>query len=321
MEKQTNYQSAVGIDVSGQRLDVCLLPAGLSWSEDYDEAGIGKLVLKLVEAKPDVIVFEATGALERRLSVALSKAQLPAVLINPRQVRDFAKATGRLAKTDRLDAEVLALFGLRIQPALRQLPSEDLLALDEKLSRRQQLVDIRTAEINRSYRVAAPPVQKSLAKHIDYLDEAIRRLDDDLDTTLRQSPLWADKAQLIDDVRGLGDASVRELLIGLPELGTLNSKQIAALVGVAPFNCDSGRHQGQRKIRGGRRSVRNKLYMAAFTVRVHNPEFKAYFERLRAAGKLYQVAMVAVMRKLITVLNAMLKTNTPYNPQLVLKKT
>lgn len=320
MEKSLErYRSSVGIDVSGERLDVHAVPSGVFWPQAYDEAGVRNLVERLLELMPDVIVIEATGGLERRVTVALGKAGLPVVLINPRQVRDFAKASGALAKTDRIDAEILALFGLRMQPIRRELPAEDWLILSEKLARRQQLVDMRAAEFNRSHRVTAKPVKKSLAKHIAYLDEAIRQLDNDLDDTLRRSPVWAEKAELIDSVRGLGNGTVRELLVGIPELGTLSRKQVAALVGVAPFNCDSGIHRGQRRIRGGRMSVRRQLYMAAFAVRVHNPEFKTYFQRLRAAGKAYQVAMVAVMRKLITVLNAMLRSNTPYNPALVLK--
>lgn len=316
MENTARYGSSVGIDVSGERLDLWASRTGQAWSAEYTEQGLTELERRLLQLGPDVIILEATGGLERMLVLKLAKAGLPAVVVNPRQVRDFAKASGRLAKTDRLDAEVLGRFGLCMQPQLRQLPSEQALVLDEKLARRGQLVDMRAAEKNRTHRVS-PKMRRAIEKHIAYLDQAIRALEDDLDDTLRQTPLWADKVELLDEVKGVGGQTIRCLLIALPEFGTLSGKQIAALVGLAPLNCDSGQFVGQRRIWGGRREVRSQLYMAANAARRFNPVFKAFFERLRARGKTHKVALVAVARKLLTVLNAMLKTNTRFNPLLV----
>lgn len=318
MENTVVYQSSVGIDVSGDHLDVWCSHTRQAQLVSYTEQGIAALLQDLARRQPDIIVVEATGGLERTLVLKLAQAEWPTVVVNPRLVRDFAKALGRLAKTDALDAQVLALFGLRMQPQLRTLPSEQALVLDEKLARRAQLVDMRAAEKNRIHRVSAN-MRRSIAQHIAYLTQAIKALDDDLDHTLRRTPLFADKVKLLNEVQGVGEQSIRALLIGLPELGTLSGKQIAARVGLAPFNCDSGQYAGQRRIWGGRAQVRSQLYMTAHAARRCNPAFKAFFERLIAHGKPYKVALVAVARKLITVLNAMLKHNTHYNPQLVLK--
>lgn len=227
--------------------------------------------------------------------------------------KDFARASGQLAKTDQLDAAVMALFGLRIQPQPRVLPDKAALALADKLARRGQLIDMRAAERNRRHR-ASTVMLKSIDKHLAFLDKAITALDNDLDDTLRTSPVWADKAELIEAVTGVGPQTVRRLLIDLPELGQLNRHGIAKLVGVAPLNCDSGTHRGTRRIWGGRLNVRNTLYRAALSASRFTAPLKAFCQRLKAAGKPHKVALIAVARKLLTILNAMLRDHSTWNP-------
>lgn len=315
MENQTLYQSALGIDVCTERLDVCSLPDQKMWSVDYTELGLKSLLDSLVVIRPQIIVLEATGGLQRRAAAKLAAAGFSVAVVNPRQVRDFAKASGRLAKTDALDAETLALFGLRMQPQVRALPSELALALSDRLARRGQLVEMRAGEKNRLHR-ASITVRRNIERHITWLEKEIQLLDNDLDDTLRGSPLWAEKAALLETIKGVGPQTLRQLLIELPELGQLNRKQIAALVGVAPLNRDSGQHRGKRVIWGGRQNVRCALYMAAFIASRHNPVFKAFREKLTLAGKPHKVVIIAVAHKLLTVLNAMLKSGTPWNQEL-----
>lgn len=319
METQTLYQSALGIDVSAERLDLCTLPERKLWSVEYSEAGMKALLQTLAQQPPEVVVLEATGGLQRRAAACLGAAGLPVVVVNPRQVRDFARASGRLAKTDRLDAEVLALFGLRMQPQIRVLPSAEAMALSDRLARRGQLVEIRAGEKNRLSRASAA-VRRNIQKHITWLDREIEQLDDDLDDALRRSPLWAEKVALLEGVKGVGPQTLRQLLIELPELGALDRKAIAKLVGVAPLNDDSGKRHGARSVWGGRKRVRNQIYMAAFIASRWNPPLKAFYGRLRAAGKPHRVATIAVARKLLTVLNAMVRDHAQWDPSLVVRR-
>ena len=309
MESLSSYQSALGIDVCVARLDWHRLPEASSGSHPNSPTGIAALVADLQQSRVDIVVLEATGGLQRQAASALAAAGSAVAVINPRQVRDFARAAGQLAKTDALDAKILALFGLRMRPQLRTLPDAAALALAD------QLVEMRAAEKNRRHR-ASTALQKSLDRHLVFLDKAINALDQALDSSLRGSPIWAEKVALLEAVVGVGPQTVNRLLIELPELGQLDRHAIAKLVGVAPLNRDSGACRGQRMIWGGRVNVRNTLYMAATTARRFNPSLKAFLERLIAAGKPYKVALVAVVRKLLTILNAMLRDHAAWNSKL-----
>ena len=301
----------VGIDVSKDRLDVALRPSGDRWAVANQESGVAALVTHLALLFPTLIVLEATGGLEAPLTGALAAAGLPVVVVNPRQVRDFAKATGKLAKTDTLDAAVLAQFGEAVRPALRPLPDAATQALSALLARRRQLIEMLTAEKNR-LGSASPPVRKGIRAHITWLDRQLARTDDDLAQAIRESPVWREKDDLLRSAPGVGPVLATTLLAGLPELGTLTHKQIAALVGVAPLNRDSGTLRGRRRVWGGRAHVRAVLYMAALTATRYNPVIRAFYARLCAAGKAKKVALTACMRKLLTILNAMLKSRTPW---------
>jgi transposase len=303
----------VGIDVSKAVLDVAVGPAGDAWSVANSPEGIGQLVDRLREIAPKLIVLEASGGLERRAIATLAGAGLPIVAVNPRQVRDFAKATGRLAKTDAIDAAVLALFAERIRPEVRPLPDEETQELEALVVRRRQVVDMITAEKNRLS--AAPPskrVRTAIGKTIKWLQKQLEEVDNDLDGAVRKSPVWREKDDLLKSVKGVGRVLSRTLLSQLPELGTLGRKQISALVGVAPLNRDSGTLRGRRSVWGGRANVRAVLYMSALAATRSNPTIRAFYKRLIAAGKLPKVAVVACMRKLLTVLNAILRTKTPW---------
>jgi transposase len=319
MEGAEVYQSAMGIDVCAERLDWYRLPERSAGSVANTAEGIRTLLSELKQWDVDIVVVEATGGLQRHVASALAGAGLAVAVVNPRQVRDFARAAGQLAKTDQIDAQVLALFGLRLQPQPRQLPDEAALELTDKLARRGQLIEMRVAEKNRRFR-ATTAMKRSIDKHLAFLDQAIKNLDQDLDDTLRGSPVWAEKVQLLEEVTGVGPQTLRRLLIDLPELGRLNRKAIAKLVGVAPLNRDSGVLRGKRVIWGGRINVRNTIYMAALSASRFNAPLKAFFQRLTAAGKPHKVALVAVARKLLTILNAMLRDRTSWNPQLVEKR-
>jgi transposase len=319
METVSAYRSVLGIDVCGERLDGHRLPEGLAASWPNTPEGIKTLIVALQTEPVDLVVLEATGGLQRQAAAALAAAGIAVAVINPRQVRDFARASGQLAKTDQLDAAILALFGLCLQPQPRVLPDAAALALADKLARRGQLVDMRAAEKNRLHR-ASPPMRKLVEKHLAWLEKAILALERDLDDTLRGSPVWADKVRLLEAVTGVGPQTLRRLLIELPELGRLNRHGIAKLVGVAPLNRDSGTLRGKRMIWGGRANVRNTLYMAAFVATRYNAPLKLFFERLKAAGKPHKVALVAVARKLLTILNAMLRDHTAWEPKLAMKR-
>jgi transposase len=257
------------------------------------------------------VVLEATGGFEGPLAAALATATLPVVVINPRQVRDFARATGKLAKTDTLDAQVLAQFAEAVRPVPRPLPDAQTQALSALLTRRRQLIEMLTAERNRLGSVS-PHIHREIQDHITWLEHRLARIDQDLDQAIRESPLWREKDDLLQTTPGVGPVLSRTLLADLPELGTLNRKQIAALVGVAPLNRDSGSLRGKRTVWGGRSHVRATLYMGTLAGVRYNPVLKAFFQRLRAAGKAPKVALTACMRKLLTILNAMMKHLTPW---------
>lgn len=296
----------IGIDVSKARLDIAIRPLGESESVSNDEAGIKALVKRLGEIRPALIVLEATGGIERQLTRALANAELPVVVVNPRQVRDFAKATGQLAKTDAIDAAVLARFAEAVRPAVRPLPDEVSLELRALITRRRQIIEMIVAERNR-LSGAAKRVKKRIDAHILWLESELQRVDQDLDQRIRQSPIWQEKEDLLKSVPGIGPVTSRSLIADLPELGQLNRKQIAALVGIAPLNRDSGTLRGRRGIWGGRADVRAALYMAALVASRSNPVIRAFYTRLRNAGKPTKTALVACMRNLLTILNSIIK--------------
>lgn len=303
----------VGIDVSKTQLDIALRPSGATGSFPNDQTGIHRLVEQLRAVKPELIVLEATGGIERAVVRALVAAELPIAVANPRQVRDFAKATGQLAKTDVLDAQVLARFAEAVRPVVRPVPDEIALELRALIARRRQIIEMLTAEQNRLSR-APRRVQKDIEAHIRWLEAELKRINEDLDQTIRQNPIWREQEELLKSVPGIGPVVSRTVLAELPELGRLNRKQIAALVGVAPLNWDSGTLRGRRAIWGGRAHVRTALYMAALAASRRNPVIRQFYRRLRAAGKAPNVALVACMRKLLVILNAILRHRVPWRP-------
>lgn len=308
----------IGIDVAKAELVIAVRPSGEMWTAANDEAGVRGLVKQLATRAPELIVLEATGGYERVCVAALAAAALPVVVVNPRQVRDFAKATGQLAKTDRIDAGVLALFAERIQPAVRILPDPAAQELDALLTRRRQLLEMRQAEANRLGMVTGRrqrAVRQSLKKHLAFLDRELAMTDSDLDGLIRQSPVWRERDDLLQSVPGIGPVVARTLLGALPELGRLNRRAIAKLVGVAPLNRDSGTWRGQRSTHGGRGPVRAVLYMGPLVATRHNAVIKAFYQRLLALGKPKKVALVACMRKLLTILNHMLRTGQSWTPR------
>ena len=305
----------VGIDVSKHWLDVGIRPAGQAERLANDEAGIEVCVARLGAVAPERIVLEASGGLELPLVAALAAAALPVVVVNPRQVRDFARATGRLAKTDALDAQVLAHFAEAVRPELRALPDAETQALRDLVARRRQLVAMLVSEGNRR-RAAGPALRPGIEAHIAWLQQARAQLDDQLQTSVQLSPHWRAQDQLLRSVPGVGPQLARTLLAQLPELGQLDRRRIAALVGVAPYNRDSGQWRGPRRIWGGRASVRAALYMSALVASRHNPVIRDFYQRLLAKGKPKKSALTACMRKLLVILNAILKTNTPWQAPL-----
>jgi transposase len=303
----------VGIDVAKAHLDVAIWPTRERLRVTHDEAGMAELIAGLRPRAVALIVLEATGGLETRVAGMLIEAQFPTAVINPRQARDFAKALGVLAKTDALDAGVLARFGQSIQPQPRPWKDEETQALTALLQRRRQLIAMLTAEKNR-LASAHRQVQADIRTTITWLEQRLRALDDDLHGRLRASPVWREQDDLLQSVPGIGAVTAMTLLAALPELGTLDRRQISALVGVCPFNRDSGQGRGHRSIFGGRAVVRTALYMATLTASRFNPVINAFYQRLRAAGKPAKVALTACMRKLLTLLNAMLKAKTLWQP-------
>jgi len=308
----------VGIDVSKRMLEIAVVPTGEKWSVSNSAEGMQLLVQRLKELSPRLVVLEASGGLERRAVAALAAAGIPVVAVNPRQVREFAKATGRLAKTDAIDAAMLGLFAERIRPELRPLRDADAQELEALVVRRRQVVDMITAEKNRLS--AAPPskrVRTAIGKTIKWLEAQLDEIDSDLDKTVRNSPAWREKEDLMRTVPGVGKVLSRTLLSLVPELGALGRKQLAALVGVAPMNQDSGAHRGRRRIWGGRAHVRAVLYMSALVAARYNPSIRAFHQRLVAAGKLPKVALVACMHKLLSILNAMIRSKSPWAPEAI----
>lgn len=306
----------VGIDVAKAWLDVAWLPGEMGLRIAYDEVGMVGLVERLTAEKPTLVVLEATGGLETEVASRLAAAGLPVAVVNPRQVRDYAKACGRLAKTDRIDTIVLAAFARAIRPQARPLKDEETVELGDLLARRRQLIDMRVQEKLRLERASAV-LRSSLKEHITWLDERIRHLDTDLTHRLRTSSAWREKDDLLEAIPGIGPVTRVTLMALLPELGKLDRREIAALAGVAPFNRDSGQHRGERMIWGGRAQVRQALYMAAVSAMRCNPVIKDFYQRLRANGKPAKVALTACMRKLLTICNAMVKHNTTWSPRLL----
>ena len=305
-------ESFVGIDVAKNTLDLRLEPVGECLHVAYDDPGIAEIRKRLLALAPTLIVMEATGGLETRLACELTACGLPVAVINPRQARDFAKATGQLAKTDRVDATVLAHFARAIRPAVRVLKDADTRDLDDLVTRRRQLIAMRVQETLRLGTAESKALQKNLKKHIVWLDKQIANLDDDLTKRLRTSDAWRTKDDLLQGIPGVGAVTSVTLLAKCPELGQLNRREIAKLSGVAPLANDSGKHRGKRFVWGGRADVRAVLYMAAVSAIRCNPAIKAFADRLKQAGKPAKVVIVACMRKLLTIMNAMVKNNAPW---------
>jgi len=309
----TEAQSYVGIDVSKGQVDVAARPTGQQWRVSNTEEGLSQLVERLQGLSPALVVLEATGGYEVPLAAVLGTAGIPVAVVNPRQVRDFARATGKLAKTDRLDAQVLALFAERVRPAPHPLPDPQTQELNALLARRRQLVAMLVTEQNR-LGMALPNVRPGIQEHIAWLEKRLEGLNDGMAKLLQQSPLWREREELLQGVPGIGPTVAATLLAELPELGTLDRRQAAALVGVAPLNRNSGALRGRRTIWGGRATVRAALSMATLVATRFNSVIRPFYQRLLAAGKPKKVALTACMRKLLTILNAMLKHRAPWQP-------
>lgn len=310
----------IGIDVSKASLAIADGSTGEYWEVDNSVEGIEQLAKRLQQVKPELIVLEATGGWEAAAAATLAASGLAVAVINARQVRNFARSLGRLAKTDKIDAAVLARFAEAIHPAPSVLPDEQTREFQAILTRRRQLIEMIIAEKNR-LPLTHPKLQNRIKEHIVYLEEELDKLDRDLDERLKASPVWREKDNLLQSVKGVGPVTSKTLLAELPELGQLNRKKIAALVGVAPFNRDSGKMRGKRCIWGGRASVRTTLYMAAMSAIRFNPVIRPYYEHLIRAGKVHKVALVACMRKLLTILNAMMRSGTSWQPHLAMTKS
>ena len=304
-------EAYVGIDVSKKKLDVCVRPSGEAFSAENTDEGIAGLAVRLKALGPRLIIVEATGGYQAAVVGALAVEKLPVAVVNPRQVRDFAGATGRRAKTDAIDAAVLAHFGEALRPEPKPLEDAETAALGALITRRRQVIEMITAEINRMGQ-SRGEVKLRIKSHINFLRHELGESNRELDEMLRKSPVWREQDELLRSVPGVGRVLSATLLAELPELGRLNRKQVAALVGVAPLNRDSGTLHGQRRVSGGRASVRHTLYMAALVATRFNPTIRAFYQRLRSVGKLAKVAITACMRKLLTILNAMMRSNRPW---------
>jgi transposase len=307
----------VGVDVSKAQLDVASNGSDETWTVSNSESGIAELVKRLRELRPALVVMEATGGFEVATAAALATAGIAVVIANPRQVRDFAKSTGQLAKTDQIDARVLALFAERVRPQVRPLPDDEARALDAIVGRRRQIIGMLVAEKNR-LGFALPTVQKGIKKHIRWLERQLDEVESDLDSLIRKSPVWKAKNDLLRDVPGVGPNLARTLIAELPELGRLSNKEIAALVGVAPLARDSGVFRGKRMVWGGRAPVRSALYLSIWSASKWNPVIRVFYRRLRDRGKPPKVAQVACMRKLLTILNAMVRDGRRWDPSIPL---
>lgn len=309
-----NYTEVfVGIDVSKNQLDIAVEPGKTSFSVPNDDPGIQTLVQRLLALKPELVVLEATGGYEIPAVYALYQAMLPLAIMNPRVIRDFARAAGILAKTDKIDAQVLAHYAAAMRPQPRPLREAEQLELASLVSRRQQLQGMITMEENRR-QMAIPRVRENIESHLSVLTKLLKELDREIDDLIRRSPLWHEKAEILKSVPGIGPAISCELIANLPELGFLGHKQITSLVGLAPFNRDSGKQRGKRMIRGGRARVRTKLYMAAVVAARCNPIVRPFYQGLVASGKPKKVALTACMRKLLIIINAMIRNHTVWSP-------
>ena len=308
MKEETRY---VGIDVAKSRIDVAVRPTGRGWEVAYDQAGIEELVAELASLEPALVLLEATGGLEVRLVAALASAALPVMVVNPRQVRDFARATGKLAKTDALDAAVLAHFAEAVRPPVRALRDSETQALNALVARRHQVMTMLVSEKNR-LRTATEGVRRRIKAHIGWLEKDVEDLDDSLRQALRESPIWREKENLLRSVPGVGEQVSVTLLAYLPELGKLDRRQIAALVGVAPFNRDSGSLRGKRSVWDGRARVRSALYLGALVASRCNRVIRDFYQRLLRQGKPKKLALTPCMRKLLIILNSILKHRTPW---------
>lgn len=307
-----DYKSYIGVDVSKNWLDVHVNPGAEAFRVEYTSAGLDELVARLSDRSDGLVVLEATGKYEAVAAASLVSSGFKVAVVNPRQVRSFARATGRLAKTDALDAEVIALFAEALKPEVRPLRSKDEVQFNELLARRRQVIEMLVAENNRLKGVASRKVGKGIKAHITWLKGALKRADDDLSDAVKSSPVWRAKDILLRSVPGVGKVTSLALLAGLIELGDLSSKQIASLVGVAPMNRDSGRMRGKRTISGGRAAVRAALYMAALSATRCSSQLAPIYERMTKAGKPFKVVIVAIMRKLLITLNAVIARGTPW---------
>lgn len=302
----------VGIDVSKATLDVAILPLGRHFVVSNDEAGIDELLVSLEDPKPTLVVLEASGGFERPVAAAIAASGIAIAVVNPRQTRDFARATGKLAKTDALDAKALAHFAQAVRPESRALPEEEAGEFQAILARRRQLIQMMSAEKNRLGAAASKPVAKRIEAHLRWLEKELSRTDRDLDQAIEKSPTFKENEALLRSVPGVGPVLCRTLMAELPELGSLAPRELSALVGVAPLNRDSGTLRGRRAVWGGRARVREALYMGTMVATRYNPPIKEFYERLVAAGKPKKVALVACMRKLLVILNALLRDRTPW---------
>lgn len=302
----------LGIDIAKESFDYHLFPAGETGKLAYDAPGVAQLLAALRGKSITLAVLEATGGYEKTLAAELAAAGLPVVIVNPRQIRDFAKACGRLAKNDRLDAEIIARFAQAVRPELRPLPGKHARAFAELMDRRRQLVAFRTAEKNRLQMAEGPKVRKSITRMLREIGAQISELEAEIDQTVANSPIWKAQDNLLQSVPGIGPTTARVLLAGVPELGRLNRRQLAALAGLAPYDHDSGKLKGLRCVSGGRAQIRTALYMAALTATKRNSVIGRLYQRLTQKGKPFKVAITACMRKLLTILNMILKTKQPW---------
>jgi transposase len=308
------HSRVIGIDVSKNHLDVHVRPSGDAFRVSHDEPGLASLIERLHPLQPTIVVLEATGGYEVTVAATLAAAGIPVAVVNPRQIRDFARATGQLAKTDTLDARLIALFAEAVRPGARPVPDQQADALGELVARRRQLVDMLGAEHNRRRLLRDRRLQRHVDAHIAWLEDALRRLDQDLNSVIRATPLWREADDLLRSVPGIGPVTACTLIADLPELGRLDRRRIAALAGLAPVARDSGAFRGRRMIMGGRAHIRRVLYMATLTAIKHNPTIRVFHQRLVAAGRPGKVALTAAMRKLLTILNAMLRDHRPWQP-------
>jgi transposase len=302
----------VGLDVATERLDLHVRPTDETFSCAPDEAGLAALTQRLQALRPIMVVLEATGGYHVPVAAAVASVGIPVAVVNPRQIRDYARATGQLAKTDALDARVIALFAEAVKPAVRPLPSEDAQRLSALVARRRQLVEMLGMEVNRRHQARDRKLQRQLDAHVKWLREAVARLEADLNDTIRSSPVWRERENLLTSVPGIGSTTASALIAELPELGLLDRRRIAALAGLAPMNRDSGKLRGRRMICGGRPQVRRALYMATVAAIRFNPAISQFYRRLVAAGRPPKVALTAAMRKLLTILNAVLRDQQPW---------